>query len=801
MKHSFNKSYKQNFSLEKSGMMAPFTNSSILNRDPGIGYDFQEHQAKPRNLKPYYVPGSAQMNYYPSNQELHDTDQFATRTMDGELTQEYIRNQQSNEKMFNQLFAHAGMSKPCNTEQKQDYYACIKTISPRSEQESEDGYSNFNKGLTAFSSSSLTQSNSNVYVPKKRVNVNYNSSKKAGDSPTFKVDYPSYDGGQMQFESSLKSITTDHFRSGMLQTIKEDYSSTKRNQTSISQKLLNSNSTRLREEKHRIERKHKEQNEKLKKCLQFYESLYLKDEFVSGLKYYNHPTSSQNSQFNASASENMLNSSFKASRTNKMFSSTYTQKIDERESVSPIRIVKSNNFNSLKILERNYTEGYFHNILNHCNQSKLTSAFRANGKLKRASKIHTNNNLKPLPIPKFIKLSNLANHEKDKIIKVGRSVVQERRLMYGLQPTMTNDSISIYDFQYIVGLIVRIQRNWRLFLIRRYYVIFLQSRIRGFMVRLQLERLKVLLNHVMFGTQKIQGIFNKFYFTVFKSAKKYKNKKKSNGILTKMAYYLKLKIKRMVWSRLKGIQTRKNIITKFVAYRDLLNKDLYLREFLIKLIRIKEAVKAFNQIFGALRNKLVYNGFKHFKYCIQDSKLVRIIDIYRRSQVQLLRNYFYKFKRYKTYVLYENSKSRLLKYLVLMKDISFLRFYFSKLTLQINRIKSSKAELNDQISKVKSNISKMINSIWKASVKKAFPSFFRGTNAVMNTNTLHLHQLSQMLSKLNLNKNEFLVDRINDGLGSLRLLYVSIKIAKNRYLGRLVAKSIKARSQLYFGIR
>lgn len=154
---------------------------------------------------------------------------------------------------------------------------------------------------------------------------------------------------------------------------------------------------------------------------------------------------------------------------------------------SPLKVNESKQnkeatLRSLK-LGRTVSENYIQNVLNHTNQCQYTSAFRNSiGQLKKPNEIRTNTSLLPVPYPTFLRWSNISKLEKDKITKLGKSIVHDRRQKYGLQPKRST-YLTTDDLVYILQQATKIQRAYRRFDYKKLACVFLQSRIRSFLTK------------------------------------------------------------------------------------------------------------------------------------------------------------------------------------------------------------------------------------------------------------------------------------------------------------------------------
>lgn len=337
-------------------------------------------------------------------------------------------------------------------------------------------------------------------------------------------------------------------------------------------------------------------------------------------------------------------------------------------------------------------EGYTQKILKLNTQSDLTSAFRINGKLFHPNDIRTNNNLTPIPYPRYLKWENIPNEKRRLISSKGKEVVQNRRYLYGLRTSTSKDVFDIKDIKEIVDMIIKIQKYWRFYLYKKGVCIFLQSHIRSFLIRCKVKSLMGFSDEIRKKGKGLLLLFLKKGFSFFIKQKYYKNKRKAIYCLIRFYNIIRYICQRKHYPRLKNMNF---IIKKFEYGIEKCNnykKSLIFIDFLGKSQNYFLKKEKFSFLYSLLAYKIKRYGFNHIKSVLHDDILHRLLNLYKKNQSYSMKNIFYSLKRYKDMYFLKQCQQSTIRILLKKKEFLKKRHFFMKFLNQVKEIRLSKEE-------------------------------------------------------------------------------------------------------------
>lgn len=408
-------------------------------------------------------------------------------------------------------------------------------------------------------------------------------------------------------------------------------------------------------------------------------------------------------------------------------------------------------------------EGYTQKVLKLDTLSDLTSAFRIKGKLFHPNDIRTNNNLTPIPYPRYLKWANIPNEKRKLISSKGKEVVQNRRYLYGLRTSTANDVFDIKDIKEIVDMIIKIQRYYRFYLFKKGVCIFLQSHIRSFLIRSKVKSLMGFSDEIRKKGKGLLLLFMKKGFSFFKKQKFYKNKRKAIYSIIRFYNIIRYICLRKHYPRLKNMNF---ILKKFEYGIEKCNnyqKLLIFFNFLGKSENYFLKKRKISLIYSLLAYKIKGYGFNHIKSVLHDDILHRLLNLYKKTQSYSMKNIFYSLKRYKDMYFLRQCQQSTMRILLKRKDIMKKRHFFMKFLNQVKEIRLSKEEFITNMMNEQRKFIILFNTIRKKGLLNGLKLF----NALITINerkNKNMKALKAVLMKGKYNQNQFYIENIYKNL-------------------------------------
>lgn len=415
----------------------------------------------------------------------------------------------------------------------------------------------------------------------------------------------------------------------------------------------------------------------------------------------------------------------------------------------------------LQDLSKSLYEDFIHNMTLFVN-STVTNGFT----LKKS---RNNSGLPRIPIPKFMKLSNLNSLDKGKLLNLKREKVQERRAKYCKEPHY--ERISIRELYEVIKLIIRIQRAWSRCFKRNKSSIMIQKHLRGHYIRKHISNLQYYMSQIRSISTKVTRRFVKKHFIYLINAKFYHNSVKAKTKLEAMIKVLRLNIQYSIFKMLCFYAMRqRKLLRLFVknhtnecqnslhkVYAGLLDRS-------IKLHSCKQLEQSTKLIF----KRAVLSQLKTAK----NRKLTLLKYRILSKEFTTLLKYLMLFKSQKNEIIRKKTLEVVLKRLIISKSQKEMRNGFAEFARSIFKVKHSKIEFTKKFEELRQSLNTIFNICSKI-VKKNMHPFFTLLTAKMATQEKKLKSVVSNLIELEAYKSLTQVESLVDNMYSIHNLIVS----------------------------